>query len=108
MSSTCATAKPTGAIFARANAEDVEVGGRYDARVAAINIWTHAWINEAAPSASETIGTVYFHWADQNHLYLIECDEGFSCDGLLHKLALLERKALGHIKHGKAEESNDY
>ena len=49
------------AIFARANAEDIEAGGRYDARAAAINIWTHAWINEATRSESETIGTLYFH-----------------------------------------------
>ena len=29
------------ALFQLANAEDVEQGGRYDARSAAINIWSH-------------------------------------------------------------------
>lgn len=89
------------AIFRQANADDVEAGGRYDARSAAINIWSHSWNNEATRVESETIGTFYFHWADKNHLYLIECDEGFSCDDLLHELAVLETKALGQAKHGK-------
>ena len=96
------------AIFTEANAGDVEAGGRYDARAAAINIWSHAWNNEATRAESETIGTFYFHWADKNYLYLIECDAGFDLDDLLHEPALLERKALGYIKHGKAKESNDY
>ena len=65
------------AIFARANAEDVESGGRYDARAAAINVWSHSWINDATRAESETIGTFYLDWANKNHLYLIECDEGF-------------------------------
>jgi hypothetical protein len=81
--------------------DDVEAGGRYDARSAAINIWSHSWTHDATWEESETIGTFYFHWADQNHLYLIECDEGFSLDDLLHDLAVLETKALGHAKHGK-------
>ena len=89
------------AIFARAHADDVEAGGRYDARSAAINIWSHSWNNDATWAESETIGTFYFHWADKNHLYLIECDEGFSLDDLLHELAELETKALGHAKHGQ-------
>lgn len=93
-------------IFATANAEDVEQGGRYDARSAAINIWSHSWINEATRHDSETIGTFYFKWADKNYLYMIECDEGFSLDDLLHELAVLERKALGHIKHGTIREGD--
>jgi len=35
------------AIFRLANAEDVEKGGRYDARSAAINVWSHHWLNPA-------------------------------------------------------------
>lgn len=89
------------AIFVQAHAEDVEKGGRYDARSAAINIWSHTWHNEGIWAESETIGTFYFHWADKNRLYLIECDEGFDCDDMLHVLAELETKALGHIKHGR-------
>ena len=34
------------AIFGRAHA-DVEAGGRYDARSAAINIGSHSWTNDA-------------------------------------------------------------
>jgi hypothetical protein len=89
------------ALFRLANAKDVEQGGRYDARSAAINIWSHSWINDATHHDSETIGTFYFHWGDKNHLYQIECDEGFVPDDLLHELALLEQKALGRVKHRK-------
>ena len=89
------------AIFALALAEDVDAGGRCDSRAAAINIWSHSWVNQATRHDSATIGTFYFHWADKNHLYLIECDEGFSLDDLLHELAELETKALGHAKHGR-------
>lgn len=48
------------------------------------------------------IGTFYFHWSDKNHLWLIECDEGFSQEDLL---AVLEQKALGRVKHGKVRGS---
>jgi hypothetical protein len=95
------------AIFALARTEDVDAGGRYDARSAAINIWSHSWIHEATQHDSAPIGTLYFHWGDNNQLWLIECDEGFSCDDLLHELAILEQKALGHLKHGRAGDGVD-
>jgi hypothetical protein len=44
------------AIFALARTEDVDAGGRYDARSAAINIWSHTWHNKATREESETIG----------------------------------------------------
>lgn len=88
------------ALFRLANAEDVEAGGRYDARSAAINVWSHSWINAATRHDSETIGTFYFWWGDRNCLYQIECDEGFSLDDLLLELGTLEKKALGRVKHG--------
>ena len=93
------------AIFALARAEDVEKGGRYDARASAINIWSHSWINDATRAESETIGTFYFHWADKNTLYLIECDEGFSCDDLLYELAILDEKALGYVTRTRGKRS---
>ena len=45
------------AIFVRAHVEDVETGGRYDARSAAINIWSHSWINEPCASRKLVLGT---------------------------------------------------
>ena len=89
------------ALFDLASREDVETGGRYDRRGGAINVWSHAWINEATRHDSETIGTFYVHWADDNCIYQIECDEGFSLDDLLLELAVLEQKALGYVKHGR-------
>ena len=83
-----------------ARAEDVEHGGRYDARAAAINVWSHSWINEATRHDSETIGTFYFWWGDKNHLWLMQCDAGYSLQDLLIELGLLEIKALGRKVHG--------
>jgi len=88
------------AIFRLANAEDVEKGGRYDARSAAINVWSHHWLNPATRDESDIIGTFYVHWAPTPVLYEIETDEGFSLEDLLQELGRLERKALGVVKHG--------
>lgn len=88
------------ALFAVANREDVEKGGRYDARSAAINVWSHSWINPATRRDSETIGTFYVSWAEDNRIRCIETDEGFALDDLLHELGILERKALGRVMHG--------
>jgi hypothetical protein len=49
---------------------------------------------------SETIGTFYFWWGDEDCLWQIECDEEFSLDDLLLELGTLEKKALGRVKHG--------
>lgn len=84
-----------------ASKEDVEEGGgRYDRRGGAINVWSHAWTNDAMRHDSEPIGTFYVHWTDENRLYMIACDERFALDDLLHELAILEEKALGYHKHG--------
>lgn len=88
------------ALFELASKEDVDEGGRYDRRGGAINVWSHAWTNEATRHDSETIGTWYVHWSDENRIYQIECDAGFELADLLHELALLEEKALGYHKHG--------
>ncbi len=58
-------------------------------------------LNEATRHDSETIGTFYVHWAEENCIYQIECDEGFALDDLLLELAMLELKALGQVKHGR-------
>jgi hypothetical protein len=40
------------ALFRYANDHDVEKGGRYDARSAAINIWSHHWAHPATREES--------------------------------------------------------
>jgi hypothetical protein len=35
------------ALFRYAHAHDVEQDGRYDARSAAINVWSHHWVDDA-------------------------------------------------------------
>jgi hypothetical protein len=44
--------------MAYARAHDVERGGMYDARSAAINIWSHSWLTLELRQASELIGTI--------------------------------------------------
>jgi hypothetical protein len=88
------------ALFRVANEGDVEKGGRYDARSAAINVWSHHWQHPATREASETIGSFYGRWAPTPMLYAIETDEGFSLEDLLQELGRLELKVLGRVKHG--------
>ena len=88
------------ALFVLANREDVEDGGRYDARSGAINVWSHHWANEATRHDSETIGTFYVNWAEER-IYKVECDEGFALGDLLVELGTLELKAFGTVKHGR-------
>jgi len=88
-------------LFAAANEADVTEGGRYDARGAAIIVWSHHWGNLATQIDSDILGIFYVRWADENRIWQIETHEGFDRDDLLHELAELETKALGHIKHGR-------
>jgi hypothetical protein len=88
------------ALFRHAHEHDVEKGGRYDARSAAINVWSHHWLNETTHHDSETIGTFYFHWAPTPQLWEIETDEGFALEDLMAELGRLELHALGRVKHG--------
>jgi hypothetical protein len=87
------------ALFRYANDHDVDKGGRYDARSAAVNIWSHHWLHPATWEESETIGTFYFQW-EPPALWEIESDEGFSLDDLMAELGRWELSALGYIKHG--------
>ena len=43
------------ALFAYARQHDVERGGRYDARSAAINLWSHHWANDATREALQPL-----------------------------------------------------
>jgi hypothetical protein len=87
------------ALFDVASAEDVEKGGRYDARGGAIHVWSHHWRHPATREESEMLGSFYVNWMEET-IQRIACDAGFTLDDLLHELALLERKALGRVKHG--------
>jgi len=87
------------ALFRHAHAHDVERGGHYDARSAAIHVWSHHWLHDATQEASETLGTFYFHW-EPPALWEIETDEGFSLEDLMQALGRLELSALGWVKHG--------
>jgi hypothetical protein len=88
------------ALFRYAHEHDVEKGGRYDARSAAVNIWSHHWLHPATREESEIVGTFYFHWAPTPTLWQIETDEGFALEDLMQELGSLERQALGQVKHG--------
>jgi hypothetical protein len=88
------------AIFRYARQHDVEQGGHYDARAAAIIVWSHHWLNEATCEESETIGSFYFRWGDTPALWAIDTDEGFTLEDLMAELGRLERDALGYVKHG--------
>jgi hypothetical protein len=87
------------ALFRYAHEYDVDKGGHYDARSAAINVWSHHWRHPATQAESETIGTFYFHW-EPPVLWEIETDEGFSLEDLMAELGRLELRALGRVKHG--------
>jgi hypothetical protein len=87
-------------LFAYARAHDVERGGRYDARSAAVNVWSHHWQHPATREESEIIGSFYFRWGDTPALWEIETDEGFGLEDLLQELGRLELAALGYVKHG--------
>jgi hypothetical protein len=57
------------ALFRYAHTHDVERGGHYDARSAAINLWSHQWANDATWEESETIETFSFDWAPTPRLW---------------------------------------
>ena len=88
------------ALFRYAHEHDVEKGGRYDARSAAINVWSHHWQHPATLEESEIVGTFYVHWSPVTVLWQIETEEGFSIDDLMRELGRLELSALGYVKHG--------
>ena len=88
------------ALFEAAERQDVDKGGRYDRRGAAINVWSHPWTTNATRYDSETLGTFYVTWSDENRIYQIACDGGFDLADLLHELAVLEDLAFGYRKHG--------
>jgi hypothetical protein len=87
------------ALFRYAREHDVEQGGRYDARSAAIILWSHHWANDATREESDILGSFYVRW-DTPALWEIETEEGFSLEDLMIELGRLELRALGRVKHG--------
>jgi hypothetical protein len=88
------------AMFDLARAQDVEKRGRYDARSGAINIYTHPWNTATMQEESTLMGSIYAFWIDENRIWRMEMEEGFSLDDLLVELGTLEEKALGRKVHG--------
>jgi hypothetical protein len=86
-------------LFGYARAHDVEKGGRYDARSAAVSVWSHHWTYPATREVSEIIGTFSARW-NPEVLWAIETDEGFSLEDLMRELGRWELKAVGRVKHG--------
>ena len=89
------------AMFDLARAQDVEKRGRYDARSGAINIYTHPWNTLTMQEESTLMGSIYAFWAEENRVWQIEFEEGFSFEDLLVELGTLEEKALGRKVHGR-------
>jgi hypothetical protein len=91
------------ALFDVARREDVEWGGRYDARRAAINLWTQPWSRGClSPLTGESllVGTWYFQEGTAPRLWQVSTDDGSTLTDLLQALGGLELKALGRLKHG--------
>jgi hypothetical protein len=89
------------ALFDLARAEDVEKGRQYDARSGAINIYTHHWNMVTMQEESTLMGSIYVFWAEQNRIWQVEIEEGFSIEDLLVELGRLEEKALSEKIHGR-------
>jgi hypothetical protein len=79
-------------LFRYAHEHDVEKGGHYDARSAALNLWSHHWAHQAT------------HWEPPS-LWGIETDEGFNLEDLIRELVRWELQALGYVKHGDVPEN---
>jgi hypothetical protein len=88
------------ALFRYAHAHDVDRGERYDARSAAINVWSHHWQHPATHHDSALLGTFYVAWGEASRLWEIETEAGFSLEDLMAELGQLELRALGYVKHG--------
>jgi hypothetical protein len=89
------------ALFTQAVREDVEKGGRYDARSDVIHVWSRPWFPQNLRAASTLMGAFHCTWEPQNTIDQIETDAGFALNTLLQELYMLELKALGRVKHGK-------
>jgi hypothetical protein len=95
------------AIFHYAHEHDVDKGGHYDARSAALNVWSQHRLNPATHAeseTSETIGRFYFYW-EPPMWWGIEVDEGFDLGGLMLERGRLELQALRRVNHGNVSQA---
>jgi hypothetical protein len=88
------------ALFTRAVKEDVERGGRYDARSTVIHVWSHPWLPRSMRETSMIMGTFHCLRGKENRIYQIDIDTAFTLPKMLQELCVLELKALGQVKHG--------
>jgi hypothetical protein len=49
---------------------------------------------------STLMGSIYAFWAEENRLWQVEIEEGFSLEDLLVDLGTFEEKAIGTKVHG--------
>lgn len=91
-------------IWRKARDEDVEQGGRFDARSAAINLYSQPWPTDGSRDESELMGTAYFVWGNENRLDRIEVedDEKFTEEEVLRAFAgLIERALKQGVDHAE-------
>jgi hypothetical protein len=88
------------ALFTCAVKEDVERGGRYDARSTVIHVWSHPWLPRSMRDTSVIMGAFHCLWGKENRLYQVDIDAAFTLQKMFHELCVLELKALGRVKHG--------
>ena len=93
------------ALFRRAVKEDVERGGRYDARSTVIHVWSHPWLPHSRRATSVIIGTFRCLRGKENRIYQIDIDAAFTLHKMFQELCVLELKALGRVKHGMCSSS---
>jgi hypothetical protein len=93
------------ALFTRAVKEDVERGGRYDARSTVIHVWSHPWLPHSRREISRIMGTFHCLRGKENRIYQIDIDATFSLHKMLQELCVLELKALGRVKNGRCSAS---
>jgi hypothetical protein len=62
----------------------------------------HASLKHRDDAGESTLmGSIYVFWAEQNRLWQVEIEEGFSLEELLVELGTLEEKTLGEKVHGR-------
>jgi hypothetical protein len=93
------------ALFRRAVKEDVERGGRYDARSTVIHVWSDPWLPRSMRDTSVIMGAFHCLRGKENRIYQIDIDAAFSLQKMFQELCVLELKALGRVKHGMCSSS---
>jgi hypothetical protein len=76
-----------------ARGHDVERGGQYDARSAAVNIWSHSWRTPELRQSSDLIGSIYLAWntphPDLVTIVELHVEAGFTLSDVEQHLELL-------------------